>query len=68
MTTKLYYANVTTDMIGYFEDKIEERNDKICILSKRKIGVSDDNEYVRYILAAEDGVIDPKWRLFNRAI
>lgn len=63
--TKLYYAYVLTEieLVDYFEKKLDERKDKIKIVD---IGpaISENGEpAIKYILEAEEGIIDSKWEL-----
>lgn len=59
-----YYANVVDDMIEYFEDKLKEREGRVRVISKNafKSGL-DGTRYTQYILAAEEGMIDSKYKL-----
>lgn len=60
---KLYFAYVCTDVIGYFEDGLAERNDKIRVVSTRPAISENGQPLVHYILEAEEGVINSKWEL-----
>ena len=60
-----YYANVAISCVDYFEKKLEERIDKITLIEKDNSPRTSDNgtKYIRYILEAEEGLIDSKWEL-----
>jgi hypothetical protein len=65
MTKDLYYANVYVEGIDYFEQKLEERKDKIKIVEKSESPriAEDGLRYITYILEAEEGLIDPEFKL-----
>lgn len=65
MAKDLYYANVYVEGIDYFEQKLEERKDKITIVKKSESPrvAKDGTQYITYILEAEEGLIDPEWKL-----
>lgn len=60
---KLYYAYVIVELVDYFDKKLEERKDKIKIVDISP-AISEEGELaIKYILEAEEGVIDSKWEL-----
>jgi hypothetical protein len=63
MEKKLYFANICIDknLTNYFEKKCGEKDVKI--VSKETVNSKVDKPYVHYIVEAEDGKIDPKWKL-----
>lgn len=59
-----YYANVANNMIEYFEKKLKEREDRIRVVSKNTINIDPNGViYTQYILEAEEGLIDARWKL-----
>lgn len=60
---KLYYAYIPEDLVGYFEEKLEERKDKIKIVIKDSAISEKGEPLAHYVLEAEEGFIDPKWEL-----
>lgn len=60
---KLYYAYVAEDMISHFEEKLDERKDKIKVVHISKAISENGEPLVYYELEAEEGVIDSKWEL-----
>lgn len=63
---KLYYAYVTMDMVGYFEDKLAERDGKIEVVRTSPAISKNGEPLVYYVLEAESGVINSKWELINQ--
>lgn len=60
---KLYEAFVTKNVIGYFEEGLVERKDKIKVVRMSPV-ISEDGELLmHYVLEAEEGVINPIWEL-----
>lgn len=60
---KLYYAYVASDVVGYFEEQLEKRQDKIKVVSTDS-AISDDGEsLIYYVLEAEEAAIDSRWEL-----
>lgn len=64
MMKKLYYyAYVLGEVVGYFEKKLEERKDKVKVISCSP-AITENGEHCNYyVLEAEEGVIDSKWKL-----
>lgn len=60
---KQYYAYVLVDVADYFEKKLDERKDKIKIVEIGPAGFEDGQPILKYILEAEEGIIDSKWEL-----
>lgn len=58
---KLYGANVSSDLVDYFEEKVNQRDVKI--VSRGLRFNSDWNPVYQYVLEAEEGVIDPRWEI-----
>ena len=65
MNRKRYSALVANNCVEYFEKKIEERKDKIEIISKEEVSKNSTGEIlcIYYVLEAEEGVIDSKYEL-----
>lgn len=63
MMKKLYYAYVVKDMIGYFEEGLDKRKDKIKVVHASPAISENGESLVYYILEAEEGVINSKWEL-----
>jgi hypothetical protein len=63
MMRKLYYAYVHEDMVGYFEEKLEERKDKIKVVDFHPAISEDGYRCIYYVLEAEEGNINSKWEL-----
>lgn len=62
MAKKYYYANVATDVVDYFDNELSLR-DEIEIVSKTSMLSETGTSVIRYILKAEEGIINPKWEL-----
>lgn len=60
---KLYYAYVAKDMVTHFEEKLDERKNKIKVVHMSTFISENDEPLVYYELEAEEGVIDSKWEL-----
>lgn len=60
---KLYYAYIIVDLVEYFEKKLEERKDKIKIVSIHPAVSEEGSPAIKYILEAEEGIINSKWEL-----
>ena len=60
---KLYYAYVMLELVDYFEKKLDERKDKIKIIELCPAVSENGDPVIKYILAAEEGVINSKWEL-----
>jgi hypothetical protein len=60
---KRYCACVVNDMTSYFEEKLDERKDKIEIICAIPAFTKNATPVVYYVLEAEEGVIDSKWEL-----
>lgn len=61
---KRYYAKVAIGMVGYFEKKLEERKDKVELVSKSDLQLTRSGiQYYGYDLIAEEGIIDPKFEV-----
>ena len=60
---KLYYAYVMLELVDYFEKKLDERKDKIKIIELCPAVSENGDPVIKYIRAAEEGVINSKWEL-----
>lgn len=61
---KRYFANVSEDMVEYFESKLAEHTDKIHDITREWREASDGGEvFMRYVILADEGLIDPKYEL-----
>lgn len=65
MDRKLYYANVGINVVEHFETKLKEREDRITIISKSEpwLSLKGDVMIITYVLEAEEGVINPRWKV-----
>ena len=63
MSKKLYYAYVEMNMVNHFEEALKERADKITVCYLNPAFSEKGRPLVRYVLEAEEGIIDPKWEL-----
>ena len=63
MDMKLYYANVEVSCVEYFEENLNERKDLVEIMSKEFKTSENGTQYIRYVLAAKEGVIAPEYAL-----
>lgn len=62
--TNRYYAYVALDMVETFEDELYKREDKIRLIERGILSYSNEGTpFYPYIIEAEDGVINPKWKL-----
>lgn len=60
---KCYYADVAAELTKEFNRQIRRKSD-VKIVDHGKLLVSDDGKaYYRYIVEAEEGIIDPKWEI-----
>lgn len=60
---KLYEAYVATYMVDSFEKALCERKDKVKVVNTRYVMSESGEPLVRYILEAEEGIINPKWEI-----
>ena len=61
---KLYFANVSEDLVDYFEAKLAEHTDGIHHVTRSWQEASDGGEvFMRYVIEADEGLIDPKYEL-----
>ena len=63
MMKKFYYAYVAKDMIDRFQEKLDERSDKIKIICTNQAISENGETLLYYVLEAEKGIIDSKWEL-----
>lgn len=63
MMNKLYYAYVIKDMASHFEERLDERKDKIKLVHSSSAVSENGEPLVYYTLEAEEGIIDSKWEL-----
>ena len=62
---KRYEAHVALDMVDYFMEELEKRKDNVRIVSIGLPMVSKEGTviYRTFVLEAEEGTIDPKYRI-----
>lgn len=61
MAKRLYYAFVAMDVVDCFEEGVAEHNVEVV---HKLPAVSENGEpIIQYLLKAEEGIINPKWRL-----
>lgn len=58
---RYYYAPVAIDVEKYFKEKLKEHEDKVRVVSRIPYFSKKGEPIVYYLLAAEEGVIDPKY-------
>lgn len=58
---RYYYACVAMDVQDYFEEKLEEHEGEVRVLSRIPYLSKNGEPVVYYLLAAEEGIIDPKY-------
>ena len=61
---KRYFANVSEDMVDYFESKLAQLGDGIHHVEREFREASDGCEvFMRYIITADEGLINPEYEL-----
>ena len=58
---KVYYADVASGMVEYFESKLKEKGVKFFL---RETRFNSNNElYYHYLVACKEGIINPEYEL-----
>ena len=61
---KQYFALISEDMVDYFESKLKKYEDEIHHIIRGDWETADDGTiFKRYVITADEGLIDPKYEL-----
>ena len=64
---KQYYAYVAQDFIDLFEERLRSFCDKVKSIERDKLCMNADGAlFYPYVIEAEEGIINPKWELYNK--